>query len=62
MNEQNKLSEEDMARVNQYLNSGYNVTERKPFKPVRLMVMLLIVVTSLSILSIGLARFAGIEG
>ena len=32
MSEQENLSKEDMQRVKQYLNSGFNVTDRKPFR------------------------------
>jgi hypothetical protein len=32
MSEQENLSKEDMQRVNKYLNSGFNVTDRKPFR------------------------------
>ena len=32
MSEQDKLTDEDMKRVKKYLNSGFNVTERKPFR------------------------------
>ena len=32
MSEEKKLSAEDMARVEAYLNSGFNQTERKPFR------------------------------
>ena len=32
MSEQENLSKEDMKRVKNYLNSGFNVTDRKPFR------------------------------
>ena len=32
MSEQDKLTDEDMKRVKKYLNSGFNVTARKPFR------------------------------
>jgi len=32
MSEQENLSKEDMQRVKKYLNSGFNVTDRKPFR------------------------------
>jgi len=32
MSEKNKLSAQDMQRVDKYLNSGFNTTERKPFR------------------------------
>ena len=37
MSKENKLSNEDMQRVEQYLNSGFNATERKPFRGFRLL-------------------------
>ena len=32
-----KLSEEDLARVAQFVNSGVNAVERKPFSPLKMM-------------------------
>ena len=60
MAEEKQLSDEDMKRVEQYLRSGYNDTERKPFRPFKLMLMLLVVVSSLSVLSVFIARVNGI--
>ena len=37
MNEENSLSAEDQARVDQVINAGYNRTERQPFRPLRLL-------------------------
>lgn len=54
-----KLSDEDMAKVERYLHSGFNDRERQPFKPMRLMLMLIVVVISLGALSIGLAKMIG---
>jgi len=55
-----KLSDEDMARVQQYLTSGYNVTERKPFRPLRLALFWLVIVMGISAFSLLLARLNGI--
>ncbi len=55
-----KLYPEDQARVDEYLREGYNKTERKPFRPLYLIIMLLLVVTSFSGLAIWMARSAGI--
>jgi hypothetical protein len=55
-----KLSEEDQARVDEYLCSGYNSVERKPFRPMRLMVMLLVAVTLMTFLSLFIARYSGV--
>ena len=60
MAENKQLSDEDMARVQEYLCSGYNDTERKPFRPLRMMVLLLVAVSSLSALSLFIARSQGI--
>lgn len=59
MNE-NQLYPEDQARVDQYLREGYNDVERKPFRPLRMMAMLTVVVTAFSILSVVIARVAGV--
>ncbi len=56
-----RLSAEDQARVDQYLRSGYNRVERKPFRPLRLLGFLAIIVTALTVLSLGLTRLAGIS-
>lgn len=57
----NSLSPEDQEKVDEFVRRGVNSVERKPFKPVRMMILLILVVTSLSILSQFLARFAGVE-
>lgn len=61
MAEDKQLSDEDMARVEQVLHSGYNDTERKPFRPLRMMVLLLLVVSFLSGISVLIARMHGIS-
>ena len=55
-----KLSPEDQARVDEFLRTGVNSVERKPFRPLRLLLILIGLVTSLSVLSLFLARFAGV--
>jgi hypothetical protein len=57
---ENKLYPEDQARVDGFIERGVNSVERKPFRPLRLLLILIAVVTSLSILSQFLARWAGI--
>ncbi|MEM8562068.1 MAG: DUF3094 family protein [Pseudomonadota bacterium] len=59
-NYDNRLYPEDQARVDEFIKRGVNSVERKPFRPLRLIVMLIVVVTLLSLLSQGLARWAGI--
>jgi len=57
----NRLYPEDQQKVDEFITRGVNSVERKPFKPVRLMILLILVVTGLSIFSQFLVRFAGIE-
>ena len=54
------LSEEDQARVDQFIRTGVNSTEKKPFRPILLVVLLIAVVTGFSLLSQVLARMAGV--
>lgn len=42
-----KLSDEDMARVEEYLSSPIHQVERKPYRPLRLLLVLWAVVTAL---------------
>lgn len=56
----NRLYPEDQARVDEFIKRGVNSVERKPFRPLRLLVLLVVVVLSLSIFSQFLARWAGI--
>jgi hypothetical protein len=48
MIEKPKLSEEDLARVREYLNSPIHQVERPPFRPLRLLLVLWIVVSLIS--------------
>ena len=57
----NSLHPEDQDKVDEFISRGVNSVERKPFKPLRMMILLILVVTGLSILSQYLARFAGVE-
>ena len=61
MAKENRLYPEDQARVDKYLSEGIHSVERKPFKPLRLLVMVLVVVTALVIMSLVLTRMAGIS-
>ena len=56
----NSLYPEDQKKVDEFVNRGINAVQRKPFRPMRLMIMLIVVVTALSILSQFLARWAGV--
>ena len=55
-----KLSDADQARVDDFLERGVNSVERKPFKPVRLILLLMAAVAGFSLLSQGIAQWAGI--
>lgn len=54
------LSKEDQHRVDGFLARGVNSVERRPFRPVFLIVVLIAVVTGFSLLSQGIAQWAGI--
>ena len=54
------LSEEDQARVDHVVRTGVNSTDKKPFRPILLLVLLVLVVTGFSLLSQVLARSAGV--
>lgn len=56
-----KLSEEDQARVDRYLNSGYNRTSRKGFKPLVLLIILAFVVWGIGYGSALITKLAGVE-
>ncbi|RLQ22192.1 DUF3094 family protein [Seongchinamella sediminis] len=58
--QQNSLYPEDQEKVDAFLKRGVNSVERKPFRPGRLLIMLVVVVMGLSIFSQWLARWAGI--
>ena len=54
------LSPEDQARVDRVIQTGVNATEKKPFRPILLVILLVVVVTGFSLLSQVLARMAGV--
>ena len=60
MSNENKLYPEDQAKVDEFLSRGVNSVERKAFKPLRLMLILLVIVSGLSVFSLLLARTAGV--
>ncbi|MCX4028238.1 DUF3094 family protein [Endozoicomonas sp. SM1973] len=47
----NKLSKEDMKRVEQFLNTPVNQVERQPFKPMKLLFIITLVVIGFGVLS-----------
>ena len=55
-----RLKPEDQARVDAFIKTGVNSVERKPFRPVMMIVLLIAVVTGFSLLSQGIAQWAGI--
>ncbi len=57
---QNTLYPEDQAKVDKFISEGVNSVERKPFKPIRMVILLIVVVTGLSLLSQLIARLAGV--
>lgn len=46
-----RLSPEDQAKVDEFLNSGYNATERRPFRPLKLLFVLWLVVSGLGLIA-----------
>jgi hypothetical protein len=59
--EDRELHPEDQARVDAFLKRGVNSVERKPFRPILLMIMLIAVVGGLSLLSQWIAELAGVH-
>ena len=55
-----KLSDADQQKVDAFLKRGVNSVERKPFKPLFLVFLLMAVVAAFSLLSQGIAQWAGI--
>ena len=55
-----RLYPEDQAKVDTFLKSGVNSVERKPFRPIIMILLLIVVVTGFSLLSQGIALWAGI--
>ncbi|MCV6621385.1 MAG: DUF3094 domain-containing protein [Cellvibrionaceae bacterium] len=59
-NDEPKLSPEDQAKVDKFVSSGVNSVEREPFKPLRLLAMVILVLTVLSGISYWIAIDAGL--
>ncbi|AOS96712.1 hypothetical protein AUP74_01252 [Microbulbifer aggregans] len=55
-----KLSDEDQAKVDKYLHTGVNRVERKPFRPLLLLGIIVGVLTVLSLVSLLIARTKGV--
>jgi hypothetical protein len=58
--EERRLKPEDQAKVDEFCSTGVNSVERKPFKPFRMMLLLIGVTIVFSILSQMVARWSGI--
>ncbi len=59
-NSENRLFPEDQAKVDTFTSEGINAVDRKPFRPFRLLIILIAVVLGLSVFSQFLVRWAGI--
>ncbi|MDB4032195.1 DUF3094 domain-containing protein [Porticoccaceae bacterium] len=59
MSEENNLSAEDQARVDQVLNSGYNRIERKPFRGLILLAGIWVIIAALGWVSYYIGKQAG---
>lgn len=55
-----RLKPEDQAKVDEFCSKGVNSVERRPFKPFRMMLLLIGVTIAFSLLSQGIARWSGI--
>ena len=51
-----KLSEDDQRRVDEVTHSGIHSVERKPFRPLILLLVILAVTTAMTLLSIYIER------
>ena len=58
--QETRLYPEDQAKVDEFVARGVNSVERKPFKPLRLLLILMGIVFFLSVFSQLLAKWAGI--
>ena len=53
--DERKLSEQDLERVRKVTTSGIHAVERKPFRPFRLMFIIVAAMISLSLFSLWMA-------
>ncbi len=53
--DEKKLSEEDLERVRKVTTSGIHAIERKPFRPFRLLFVIVAILTALSLFSVFIA-------
>jgi len=55
-----ELYPEDQAKVDAYLNSSENRVKRKPFRPLLLLLILVIILAGMSVLALVLAQSHGV--
>jgi hypothetical protein len=55
-----RLKPEDQAKIDEFCSKGVNSVERRPFKPFRMMLLLIGVTIAFSLLSQAIARWSGI--
>ena len=60
-NEHNTFNPEDQAKVDAFLKQGYNETDRKPYRPLKLLGILLVIVYLITVGSLMLARMSGVH-
>ena len=58
--EEPRLTPEDQAKVDEFVSKGVNAVERTPFRPLRLLLFLVIVGSGLTGLSLLLAELSGV--
>ena len=58
---ENKLKQEDLDKVNEYLNSPIHQKERPPFRPLYFTFLTIGSVTSLLLLAMLVVKFSGID-
>jgi len=60
MKSDKRLSDEDQAKVDVFIQSGYNATERRPFRPLLLLLVLWVVVSLLGFIAWFYAKQMGV--
>jgi hypothetical protein len=60
VSEEKQLYPEDQKRVDKFVSTGVNSVERKPFRPLRLLGILVVVVSSFTFFSLWLAEYLNV--
>lgn len=60
MKNKKRLSDEDQANVDEFVRSGYNATERRPFRPLLLLLVLWVIVSLLGFIAWFYAKKLGV--